>query len=60
MIWHDCKTDPPKKSGWYILCFITPWEEKMWDKVFYDHILKQWEHYDKFAYKWLKVNWEEV
>lgn len=21
MVWHDCKTDPPKKSGFYLLVY---------------------------------------
>ena len=60
MEWHDCKTDPPKKSGWYLLCFIAPWKEKMWNKVFYNKKYKTWENFNDFAYKWIKVDLSEV
>lgn len=28
MVWHDCKTDPPKKDG----CYIGYYGNKLWEK----------------------------
>lgn len=60
MVWHDCKTDPPKKSGCYILCFVSPWNMKHWKKCWYNVNLKSWDCFDEFAYKWAEVDLSEV
>lgn len=31
MVWHDCKTDPPKKDG----CYIGYYGNKLWGEVWY-------------------------
>ena len=73
MVWHDCKTDPPKKSGLYILCFLTP-RGKSWDRAYYDCNDMTWEDIGCLAlygvkddayelyipYKWAEVDLSEV
>lgn len=40
--WHDCKTDPPKEDGDYLL--ITKFGNKYyWDKGHYIKDLEYWE-----------------
>lgn len=40
MLWHDCKTDPPKESGDYLLIYKRDGKNKFlrlittWNKVF--------------------------
>lgn len=36
MVWHDCKTDPPKENGKYILCFDTAFGKK-WKEAWYEN-----------------------
>lgn len=36
MVWHDCKSDPPKKSGQYILVYKIIKENKIyWNSSYY-------------------------
>lgn len=45
MIWHDCKTDPPKKDGKYVLVYKTKigsYEKIEWQAVSYSTYSKKW------------------
>ena len=66
--WHDCKTDPPKESGDYLL--ITRFNEKYyWDKGYYIKDVNYWETEEFGIYvdshninnliKWAKVDLPE-
>ena len=63
MVWHDCKTDPPKKDGWYILT-IRSYIGIVWVRAFYDTNWELWmDDFDE-AYeepiKWAEVDLSEV
>ena len=66
MVWHDCKSDPPKEDGWYVL--ITKFNNHyFWDKAQYRKISDYWEteefgtytNVSNFAVKWAKVELPE-
>lgn len=65
MVWHDCKTDPPKKSGRYILFYKDIVYDKLrWDAIHYSFNTKEWT--DGFfrtfdcPIKWTEVDLSEV
>lgn len=45
MVWHDCKTDPPRKSGFYLLVYNYNDGHK-WKKTF-----------DRASYSTIRSNW---
>lgn len=60
MTWHDCKTDPPKKNGDYLLIYmgnILSSSEliKKWNKVFYFKANNEWEIYTGNQYESLNI-----
>lgn len=71
MVWHDCKTDPPKKSGEYILCYDFRGELD-WDRAFYEegawkdedscilYGIPDWSYEELIPYKWAEVDLSEV
>lgn len=70
VIWHDCKIDPPKESGFYILVYkVKPNNNICWDSAFYSDNNNQWEdakengNVYKGMYepiKWAEINLLEV
>lgn len=65
MIWHDCKTDPPKKDGRYILIYKDVLNNKLkWDVIHYWSITKEWAEgfFLTFSHpiKWANVDLSEV
>lgn len=65
MVWHDCKTDPPKKSGGYLLLYKDDKTNiKKWDKIYYSLGHNRWS--DNWGwtifkpYKWAEVDLSEV
>lgn len=59
MVWHDCKTDPPKKDGEYILCYDFRGELD-WDRAFYKDGIPDWSYEELIPYKWAEVDLSEV
>lgn len=73
MVWHDCKTDPPKKNGEYILWYFHPAGDD-WDKACYSILdnmwvdlktcipygFSDWGWSDCIPYKWAEVDLSEV
>lgn len=73
MVWHDCKTDPPKKDGEYILCY-TEYGQKYWSNASYNIKDKEWYDTREYVtygnptwgwstsipYKWAEVDLSEV
>lgn len=61
--WHDCKTDPPKEDGWYIL--VRSYRDELtWIQAYWSKYYQRWQdHYDiyheKFCYKWAEVELPE-
>ena len=58
MKWHDCKTDPPKKSGHYVVHNGHYWEEGL----YYHSQREIWKNvFDKIItpIKWAEVNLSE-
>ena len=65
MVWHDCKTDPPKKDGLYLVFFYTLFgkgievlryikeEDEAW-------LEKTGNNYKKIVRKWAEVDLSEV
>lgn len=48
MVWHDCKTDPPKKDGKYVLVYkakIGSYKIIEWQAVFYSVYSKTWRKF---------------
>ena len=72
MVWHDCKTDPPKKSGRYILYYLYNGLlcKDQWDIAYFDSIRNKWHDpiydvdYSSKDNKWAKISmpykWTEV
>lgn len=64
MVWHDCKTDPPKKDGWYLL-IIRFNNDLDWDRAYYNKKKQEWQdfhdwsYYKNFCYKWAEVELPE-
>ena len=59
--WHDCKTDPPKKSGRYILVFFAQYN-KYWQEAYYNKDTNEWELdpvIDVRYYKWAEIELPE-
>lgn len=51
MVWHDCKTDPPKKSGFYILVYeyddgCSTVLEKTFDRGWYSERRCEWQLFE--------------
>ena len=68
MVWHDCKTDPPKKDGEYLLIYRY-YDGCNWDSAFYSELHNRWEDtrergniYDGLyiPLKWAEVDLSEV
>lgn len=62
LIWHDCKTDPPKKEGFYLLSYFIS-GEKHWDKAYYYTLKSKWEdedHYGLYDGYYIPCEWAEV
>lgn len=66
--WHDCKTDPPKKDGEYILWYIKL-DKNRWKQAYYNNISNEWFDSDKFIIygnpKWgwsdcIPYKWAEI
>lgn len=73
MKWHDCKTDPPKENGWYVLWYKRTNTHFMyqdyWRSAFYSY--NHWENekdkvYGKYGnllkkipYKWAEIKLED-
>lgn len=63
--WHDCKTDPPKESGPYVLKREHKTEGKWWFQGWFDVERNTWYdfNYDFIPYpykhKWAKIELEE-
>lgn len=76
MVWHDCKIDPPKRSGnyilWYKIINSLNGIDENWNQSFYNQETKIWisniysfwyehyEHEDLIPYKWAEVDLPEV
>ena len=60
--WHDCKTDPPKESGFYLLC-DTCGSFKYLSHVLYTTTDNTWQGYCGYVidtpYKWAEVELPE-
>lgn len=76
MVWHDCKTDPPKKSGFYLLVYSyndgDGWEQTF-DRAVYSNTFSDWSIFENEgwtvlediekgakAIKWAEVDLSEV
>ena len=62
MVWHDCKTDPPKKYGTYIVAFKNCGSGD-WMQGWYSSEYNMWCDYngeDIEPYKWAEVDLSEV
>lgn len=67
MVWHDCKSNPPKKDGEYLLCYILC-DSLFWDRAWYFMFKDEWEDEDHcglyngycIPYKWAEVDLSEV
>lgn len=71
MVWHDCKTDPPKDEGEYLLIY-TYYNTKDWDRARYNgeiwldedtcipYGITGWRYSDCIPYKWAEVDLSEV
>ncbi len=76
MVWHDCKSDPPKKSGFYLLVYSYNdgygWE-KTFDRASYSSTFSDWSIFEfeswttledveqgANAIKWAEVDLSEV
>lgn len=76
MVWHDCKTDPPKKSGFYLLVYSyndgCGWE-KTFDRACYSSTFSDWSIFELKGWttlegveqgtvplKWAEVDLSEV
>lgn len=60
MVWHDCKTDPPKKSGKYIIVNIL---KKSWYEAIYENnkwYIKKWLIDEPKFCKWAEIDLSEV
>lgn len=58
MVWHDCKTDPPKKYGTYIVAFKCC-DGRDWMQGWYYPEHDVWWDYigeDIKPYKWAEVD----
>lgn len=54
--WHDCKADPPKKSGKYLLMYQNKHLDNIeWNSAYYS-LNDKWYIDDKYKY----VYWEVV
>lgn len=65
MKWHDCKTDPPKTNGRYVLVYkYTPDDSLDWDCAYYDSVTNLWEDSREFGFaykgKYEPIKWTEV
>lgn len=71
MIWHDCKTDPPKKDGTYAVAYkllgAIVWDSGEWDSKenrfeAYDSCYGwvDFEEYYSTPIKWAEVDLSEV
>lgn len=70
MVWHDCKTDPPKETNIYLLAYkIKNSDTITWDSAFYSKLHNRWEDtrewgsiYDGLyiPLKWAEVDLSEV
>ena len=63
MIWHDCKSDPPKESGKYLLCSLLSDKEKNLDWAEYSIAEDLWEnefHFGLYSHYWTPYKWAEV
>lgn len=63
MVWHDCRTDPPKENGHYILILKSN-DYTGWTRAFYDTKWDLWlDVFDEACedlYKWAEVDLSEV
>ena len=71
MVWHDCKTDPPKKSGFYLLVYNYNdgygWE-KTFDRAVYSTTFSNWSIFENEKWTTLEdieqgakdIKWAEV
>ena len=71
MVWHDCKTDPPKKSGFYLLVYsyndVYGWD-KTFDRAFYSTTFSNWSIFELESWMTLEnveqganaIKWAEV
>ena len=76
MVWHDCKTDPPKKSGFYLLVYSyndgCKWE-KTFDRAIYSYEFHNWSIFENEMWqslmlieqgavplKWAEVDLSEI
>lgn len=60
--WHDCKNDPPKESGMYLLCDVCD-DIKYLSYAFYTTVDNVWQGYCGYSidtpYKWAEVELPE-
>ena len=71
MTWHDCKTDPPKKEGEYLLVYSYR-KAKDWSRAIYNGVnwideennipygVKNSCYYMFIPYKWAEIDLSEV
>lgn len=57
MVWHDCKTDPPKKFGYYLLVYsryhrVYKKQITTFTGCYYDPDKKDWVEYIKDSEGW--------
>lgn len=50
MVWHDCKTDPPKKVGEYIVAYWFYKDHLSWECGLWKEKNKRFEAYDPEAH----------
>lgn len=71
MVWHDCKTDPPKKDGTYVVAYkllgTIVWDSGEWDSKenrfeVYDsrYGWVDFEEYYSTPIKWAEIDLSEV
>lgn len=50
IIWHDCKTDPPKKNGEYIVVYWFYKKELSWQIGYWNETITKFEVFDAEAH----------
>lgn len=65
MKWHDCRTDPPKTNGCYVLVYKYIADDSLnWDSAYYNNVTNTWEDSREFGFvykgRYEPIKWAEV